>query len=41
MKQLKDEMSADLADARQTEEDRKVYHAALVAAKEEDCQLGQ
>ena len=33
LKQLKDEMSADLADARKTEEERKANHAALVAAK--------
>ena len=36
MKQLRDEMSADLVDARKAEVDCKVNHTALVAAKEEE-----
>ena len=36
LKQLKDEMSADLADAQKAEADRKANHAAVVAAKENE-----
>ena len=36
MKQLKDEMSADLVDARKAAEDCKTNHAPLIAAKEEE-----
>ena len=33
MKEVEDETSADLADARKADEDRKANHVALVAAK--------
>ena len=36
LKQLKDEMSEDLAGAQNVEEDRKANHAGLIAAKEEE-----
>lgn len=36
LKQLKDEMSADLADAQKAEADRKANHAAPIAAKEKE-----
>jgi len=36
LKQLKDEMSADLAAAQKEEEDRKANHAGLIAAKKEE-----
>ena len=36
LKQLKDDMSADLADAQKAEADRKANHAAVVAAKENE-----
>ena len=36
LKQLKDEMSVDLAHAQRAEQDRKTNHALLVATKEEE-----
>jgi len=36
LKQLKDEMSSDLADSQKGEADRKADHAALIAAKEKE-----
>ena len=39
MKQVEDETSADLVDARKADEDRKANHVALVAAKKRDRQF--